>query len=130
MIEQSVDKYGAENKARKRYPYSGLIVCGGCGNKYSRRVRSGKAEWQCRTYLADGRGHCAAKAVPETVLDTLTAGVCLDEVRSITAHAGNRITIDFADGRQIVRTWKDRSRSESWTPEMRAEASRKAKERK
>ena len=50
-------------------------------------------------------------------------------IRFIEAHPGNLLRFFFMDGSTADFVWKDRSRSESWTDEMRAEAAKKAKER-
>lgn len=47
----------------------------------------------------------------------------------IDALEGNVLRYCFLDGRVVERVWQDRSRRESWTPEMREEA-RKANLRK
>lgn len=43
---------------------------------------------------------------------------------------GNVLIFRFFDGSEITRIWKDRSRSQSWTDEMKATARQKALERR
>jgi hypothetical protein len=67
---------------------------------------------------------CDALGIPE--FDTNTF---IESVIRINITGDNELTFLLKDGSEIHKTWKDRSRSESWTPEMRAEVSRKNRER-
>ena len=40
----------------------------------------------------------------------------------IIADDGNTLHFHFSDGTVVTRTWADRSRAESWTPEMKEKA--------
>lgn len=67
--------YKKENAHRytSKYPFSGKIICGNCGNIYKRRTwnsnnASKKIVWQCKTYVTDGKDACDAKAVDDAVL--------------------------------------------------------------
>ena len=51
------------------------------------------------------------------------------QICTIEAHPGNLLRFIFMDGSTAEYVWKDRSRSESWTDEMKAAAGRKTKER-
>ncbi len=51
------------------------------------------------------------------------------QICTIEAHPGNLLRFIFIDGSTTDYVWKDRSRSESWTDEMKAAAAKKAKER-
>lgn len=51
------------------------------------------------------------------------------KITAITADKDNTLIFSLANGKTVVKRWKDRSRSESWTPEMRAAVGEKAKER-
>ena len=48
-----------------------------------------------------------------------------NQVICIDACHGNLLRFHFYDGSEKELTWKDRSRSESWTPEMREAARQK-----
>ena len=76
-----------------------------------------------------GKAFCPSKQIPEERLYEMTADVDLDAAETMTAEDGNILRIRLKGGGELVRYWKDRSRSESWTAEMRAEAGRKTKER-
>ena len=85
--------------------------------------------WICSTYNAKGKAACSSKQIPEPTLEAITADVDLATLREIRAQDGNALLLQYRDGTAETRVWKDRSRAESWTPEMRAMAARKAKER-
>ena len=111
----------------KRYPYSGLITCGCCGARYSRKVTHGGPVWICTTYNSQGKAACPSKAIPERVLDSLTTDISLDDLTALRAENGNRLVFCFKDGSESVKRWEDRSRAESWTPEMKEAARQKSK---
>lgn len=96
--------------------YTGRVYCGKCGAKCRRKMRNGKPIWICNTFNTRGKGACAAKGVPEDVLNGIENRY---EVKEYTLCDGNEITVLLESGDIITETWKDRSRSESWTPEKR-----------
>ena len=51
-------------------------------------------------------------------------------IEHIDVHPGNRLVFHLADGRTAERIWKDRSRADSWTPEMKEAARQKDLERR
>ena len=124
---------------RREYPFSGKIICGGCGKGYRRRHNNGKLTWQCGTYMVRGKKHCAAKQIHEKILCDISASVLgteeFDEelfktqIRQITIYNDNRLVFSFYDGREVERTWQDPSRRDSWTPEMKQKAAAHAKRR-
>ncbi len=64
---------GDRHKYSNKYPFSGKVFCGNCGNIFKRRQwnstnTSKKVVWQCKTYVMDGKDACGAKAVDEIVL--------------------------------------------------------------
>ena len=64
---------GDRHKYSSKYPFSGKVFCGSCGNIFKRRqwnstITSKKTVWQCKTYIVDGKDACGAKAVDEKVL--------------------------------------------------------------
>jgi len=64
---------GDRQKYSNKYPFSGKVFCGDCGNVYRRREwnsnnKSKKFVWQCKTYIQKGKNACIAKAVDENVL--------------------------------------------------------------
>jgi hypothetical protein len=109
------------------YPFTGKIVCGICGKHYRRKKNSGTWKWQCSTYLEHSKAVCDAKQVPEAILEEYAKDY--PEFEEIYVSAPNTLTFLMSDGTTAVRQWKDRSRAESWTDEMRENARLKSLER-
>ena len=119
-----------------RSTFSGLIRCGLCGSTYKRVTCRGKHFWNCTTFQTKGKSECAAKRIPEETLKALTREVLgavsfdCDMVRNkiteIRAEKDNMVVFCMDDGSEIVKRWTDRSRTESWTPEMKEKARQRA----
>lgn len=130
----------AQRTANRQKPthsvFSGLIRCGLCGNTYRRVTYRKKHYWDCTMFHEKGKSACTAKRIPEETLEVLTCEAlgttCLapDTVRSkITAiriEKNNVVVFCTDDSSEIVKRWKDRSRAESWTPEMKEKARQRA----
>jgi hypothetical protein len=81
-----------------------------------------------------------SKQIPEETLCQITAEALgqMDfsqellrrRVKSILVCNGNMLIFQFFDGTKVTKLWKDRSRSQSWTDEMKAAARQKALERR
>ena len=122
-IERRSERHAPKGKKyNAQYPFSGLITCGNCGKKYRRKVTGTGAVWICSTYNHKGKSACASRQIPEAALEKLTADLDLNDITRITANKGNRLVFRFRDGHECTRQWEDRSRSESWTPEMKERA--------
>ena len=133
------DRFHKKTTPKKSYPFSGLLVCDNCGKNYRRKTTKAGIVWVCGTFNTLGKSACASKQIPETTLQQVTADVLgikaftreqlYSRVRHIRVCNGNILIFCFKDGSEVTRTWKDRSRSESWTDEMRDAARRKILER-
>lgn len=122
-------KYRKQQSSQK-YPFSGMITCAGCGKHYRRKVTATGPVWICSTYNTHGKAACPSKAIPESTLMEIAAQVSTTgEITAVTAHNDNTMEFTLADGTVTVKRWKDRSRAASWTPEMRAAAGQKTRER-
>lgn len=127
-------------RPKSPYPFTSLLCCDNCGKHYRRKVTKGGPVWICRTFNSKGKEACESKQIPENTLTAITAEVIgvkeftADILRlrvdHITVQNGNVLIYHFKDGTETTRTWKDRSRSESWTPERREAARRKQLEQK
>ena len=125
--------------AVKAYPFTGMIVCGNCGARYRRKTTNGRVAWNCTTFLCDGKAACHTKQIPESILYELTndalgldafdADVFKAAIKEIRVPAFNHVVFVFNDGHEVERVWQDRSRSESWTDEMREKAREHAQKR-
>jgi DNA invertase Pin-like site-specific DNA recombinase len=122
-------KYAAKNPPLK-YPLGGKITCAICGKHYRRKVTATGPVWICSTYNTYGREKCPSKAIPEETLIGTTAEVAdIAEITAITAEKDNTLVFTLTSGETPLKRWVDRSRSESWTVEMRRNAGRKTRER-
>lgn len=119
----------ANRKKPSRSAFSGLIRCGICGNTYKRVTYRGRHFWNCTTFQTKGKSECTAKKIPEDTLvalalevlgiDRLSTKVVKSKITEIRAEKSNVVVFCMEDGSEIVKRWKDRSRAESWTPEMK-----------
>ena len=123
------DQFG-KPQATATYPFTGLITCAGCGKHYRRKMKKTGPVWICSTYNTLGKAACQSKAIPESVLIDIVDEVGgIGNLTAIQAANNNTLVLTLTSGQQIVKQWLDRSRRESWTPEMR-ETARQRKMRK
>ena len=96
-------------------------------------MTASRVVWIYGTYNVYGKGACqTSKQIPEETLISVTADVLgllsfdeaalKEKVAEIHACANNTLRYIFVDGSEETVVWKDRSRAESWTPEMRTAA--------
>ena len=128
-IKRRAEKHTKAHE-KQTYPFSGIMTCAICGKHYRRKITPTGVVWICSTYNTYGKKACPSKAVPEPILLTLAEqNAHRGQISAITVANNNHLTITFADGSEVCEVWQDRSRSESWTDEMKAEAGKKTKER-
>ena len=121
------------------YPFTGKLVCANCGKHYRRKTTKARAVWICTTYNSMGKAVCDSKAIPEETLIRTTnevlgieefdPGLFAEDVVNIKVESENRLIFILRGGTTVTKQWKDRSRSESWTPEKRAAAGAKTRKR-
>lgn len=133
LVQMEMEKRAkrfSKPQTKTEYPFTGLITCAGCGKHYRRKVTKTVPIWICATYNTLGKKACPSKAIPEPTLMALAAEIDdFSKITTITADKDNTLIFSLENGETIVKRWKDRSRSESWTPEMRAAVGKKTKER-
>ena len=120
------EHYSGKKPSTITYPFTRLIVCANCGKHYRRKTTATGIVWICSTYNTHGKKACASKAIPESVLYNLTADTPLGDLTAIRAEKDNTLVFCFKNGEQTVKRWKDRSRRESWTEEMKEKARQQA----
>ena len=129
-IARRAEKYTKPHK-RKEYPFGGIMTCAICGKHYRRKTTPTGPVWICSTYNTSGKKACASKAIPEPTLTALAEkNAHRGQIIVVTVAQENHLTFRFADGTECEEIWQDRSRSESWTEEMRAAVGKKTKERR
>ena len=119
------EHYSGKKPSTVTYPFTRIIVCANCGKHYKRKTTATGIVWICSTYNTHGKKACASKAIPESTLYELTADIPMGDLTAIQAEKDNTLVFCFKDGTQAVKRWKDRSRAESWTEEMREAARQK-----
>ncbi|MBR3297614.1 MAG: recombinase family protein [Clostridia bacterium] len=127
--ERRLAKYKHEKKGAEKYAFTGLIVCAVCGRKYKRKISHAGPVWICPTFNSAGKAVCPSKQIPDETLKELTADVDFDAIERMIAENGNIIRVCFRDGTEQTLVWKDRSRSKSWTDEMKLKAKAAAEKR-
>ena len=138
LIIMRQEHYRKPGGTRTTYPLSGKIVCANCGKNYRRKTTATGIVWACATYSYEGKDACPSKMIPEDQLiastmevlgvSELTEEAVEEKLDCIRAYNDCRIVFCLNNGKEITKTWKVRSRSESWTPEMR-QAMREKKQR-
>ena len=130
-MKRRAKKHTHPGERRKEYPFSGKLICAGCGKHYRRKVKETGPVWICTTYNTYGKAACPSKAIPESVLEAITYEVGgIGKITALEACEGNTLVLTLTSGEQIVKRWQDRSRRQSWTPEMKEKARQKDLERR
>ena len=139
--ERMQEKQKSEPKYDAVYPFRSMIKCGCCGKCYRRKAAASGVVWICTTYNSRGKKYCpTSKQIPEDTLYMVCCEVLKisefnealfrKQLRQILVPEPNVLTFLFHAGHEETVRWKDRSRSESWTPEMREKAAQINRERR
>ena len=114
------------------------IQCAVCGKYYVRFQKDGYVHWICRTRRAGKE--CNSKYLPEKKLKESCCRVLgleefdeklfLEKVDKIVVPEQYRLVFHMNDGTLIDTFWTPTSRKEYWTPERRAELSKRYKGRR
>ncbi len=134
-IKRRADKHTHPGVKQKVYPFTGMVVCSGCGKRYRRKITKTGPVWICSTFNTMGKAYCPSKQIPENTLISATEEVLgsldalHDKITAIRAEKDNILVFCFKDGTETVKRWQDRSRAESWTDDMKDAARQKALER-
>ncbi len=129
----------SDHRAKPRHSaFTGIIICGQCGQKYKRVKNHQYFAWNCTAYQTKGKSVCPGLQLRENVLHLAAADALgltdyeeeavRERVAYVRADADHTLTFFLKDGQQTATVaWQNPSRAESWTPEMKAEASRRTK---
>lgn len=137
LVKKRGDKYSPTSSGNI-YPFTGKIKCGCCGKNYRRKTTVTGVVWICSTYNTKGKKHCPkSKQIPENTLYSVCCEVLgisdfdenifQSEIERIIIPAPNRIKFIFHNGTRKTVEWQDRSRSESWTENMRKTAGERSR---
>ena len=144
--------YNTENRARPQEErvFSKLIYCEHCNKALHYKLALGASKrkmWICKVHHSLGADYCPLKPIREDILLETTSEVLLSQklikndteltnkllrkyVSKIVAKANQKLEYHLVSGEVITRKWQHRSRSESWTKEMREKARERALSRK
>ncbi len=139
-VLQRMQEAAKDRPRPQKCEFTGKIYCPFCGKAYKRNTSNGSVGWNCSTYLSQGKAYCHGKKIPEATLKAVCAEV-LDTgdysstlfdtlIERIEVPEDNHLRFIFRDGSIVERTWADRSRRESWTPEMRQAAAERTRQRR
>ena len=134
------EKYASHGKGQQNSDFTGMIRCPHCGVNFRRiSIRTGKA-WVCPTYYREGKQYCQSKRIPDEILkrtlssalgiETWLPEVFKNQVEYMVATGPNTLELHMMDGTERSLEWKDHSRADSWTPEMKEKARGYARRRK
>ena len=135
-LNRRAERYTQIGEKKKHYPFTGMIRCGCCGKNYRRKTTPSRVTWVCQTYNRYGKTACPSKQIPEDTLIAVTEEVvgslnALDsKITAIRAETDNTLVFCFADNSETVKRWQDRSRADSWTPQMKENARQRELERR
>ena len=120
-------KAGMKEKTPNGTPFTGLIVCGIDGNNFIRCSTGTRPCWKCSRYKKGGPAMCTSKQLGESELyEAIDAQMdrvsFFERIEKIIAYPDYRLDFIFKDGEIINTRYRVRSRSESWTPEMKEKA--------
>lgn len=130
-VQMEIERREKPIKTNQTYPFSGLLKCAKCGKSYRRKVTATGPVWICSTFNTRGKKYCASKQIPESTLESVVYSLTDDvkKIEKIVVDDKNALHFHFIDGLIVTRVWADRSRSESWTEEMRAEVAERNRRR-
>lgn len=125
-------QYYVHETKGQRHVFTGMLVCGICGKAYRHRNSPHGNYWVCSTYDSLGKAECSSKKIPEcqliAAINSEFKYAEFDErdfksrVKRIIAKNDNVLSLQFVTGEIKDIIWKDRSRRDSWTPEMKEKA--------
>lgn len=114
------------------YPFTGLIFCGECNHRFKHKTTKYYESWICSQYDELGKAYCASKKIRDDVLRKACAEalnitsfdefVFKEKVGRIDVFNNNRLVFYFKDGSTKEVIWKNPSRSDSWTEDMKQKA--------
>ena len=133
---QRATHFRSKRTPNEVYPFTGVIRCGICGKNYRRKKATVRFLWTCATFNVHGKDKCNSKSIPEETLievtkavlrvEEITIEVVKEHIEYIEAFNGNKLIFHLKDGNIVESKWRDLTRRDSWTPEMKEAARRRA----
>ncbi len=120
-------------KSNNNSIFKGRIRCGLCGKMYTFRKTKYNDAWICSTYRQRGPSACKSKQVLDKKvieasnrilqMSKFKRHIFDDLVEEVIVLPDNKLVFKLNDGTEEEYVWEYKSRSNSWTEEMRKEAS-------
>ncbi|UZT81571.1 recombinase family protein [Caproicibacterium sp. BJN0003] len=122
---------------KETYPFTGKVQCGCCGKNYRRKIANAGSKyaspvWICSTFNSKGKAVCSSKQIPEDILTAMTTdalglsefdeAVFIGKIKQIVMCGPDKMLFIFHDGRQVEKTWQNKSRRDSWDDAARQRA--------
>jgi len=121
---------------RGDYPFLGKVKCGICGKSYTRKRMRQKLVWLCSLSVKMGQSICNAKMVPNDIiveasehilgLKEYVDTIFNSKVKQIIVMPNRLLEFHMKDGNVNSYHWEHKSRSKSWTPEMKEQARKRS----
>lgn len=136
-LKHRVEKYNPQKEAPKTYPFTGKIICKQCGKNYCRKINNSgskyaKPVWICPTFNHLGKKACTSQQIPEDILYSIISEVLgiyefdtaafEHKIKEIIVPKANTLIFFFKDGGAIEKVWESKSRSDSWSDELKQQA--------
>jgi DNA invertase Pin-like site-specific DNA recombinase len=134
-VQKLKQKRAIKNKSnlpKKKTFLHGLIQCGNCGSTYTPKKMRQKDIWICSKSASKGQDVCDSKLVPHNIIveaskrvldmDQYIETIFNSKVTKIIVQANKVLEFHMKDGAVVSYRWKNKSRSKSWTPEMKEQA--------
>jgi len=138
-IAHRANRFQKPATTKPEHPFNGKLVCGVCGGSFHRKETHAGPVWTCGRFNTFGKSTCASKHIPEDVLISTTATALgqakfdeqtfRDSVDRVQVCNDNTLIYCFIDGTETSVKWKDKSRRQSWTDEMKEAARQRTFER-
>src|SRR5690554_169923 len=108
-IKRRAEKHSRPGVTPNSYPFSGKLVCAGCGKHYRRKITKTGPVWICGTFNTWGKAACASKQIPESTLVSVVEELLgsMDafpgEITGVRVENGNQLVFLYADGKECVK---------------------------
>jgi len=135
MRKQQAEKIKPRS-VNKHYAFTGMIRCGICGRAFTHKTTPHNEIWKCSLSVTKGKEACSAKQIPDCKIkegvnsilyrDDFDETFFKSKVEQVIVMPENKLVFQMKDGTSKEFYWEECSRSESWTPEMKEKASKRA----
>jgi len=139
-MERRTKRFHSNKANKEENLFKGKVRCGVCGWSYIRKKNHDKFVWTCARRSNEGKPSCSSKNVPEEALidgfkealntESFSKDSFDERVRQAVVYPDNLLVYELNKGDKAQYRWAYKSRSLSWTDEMKQKASIKAKEHK